>query len=251
MVAEWSHSGRHSHRSMHTIGSTEVAQRRHTGGGRLRIEELSFAAGRNYYVATIRRPLCIHSATTAMPCTWSLLSHLSDRWATNLLGDPSVTILNTFKLDGDMASMATVLRTSCIPPLNGQGNHAACFEPPTATRPVLWSHGGGTRSQLFVNKDFVVTRDSMKSSMKSIPQGLCKGVLTLSFSLSDASASLVPPLCLLWPTNTANRAITLVTTVPPFGDHCNPCATMAMALPPSSDLLCLYSNVGSSRKAQG
>ena len=56
------------------------------------------------------------------------------------------------------------------------------------------------------------------------------------FNLSDASASPVPPVCLRWLTNSVHWAITLVTTVPPFGDHGNPCATMAMGLPP----LCLF-----------
>ena len=53
--------------------------------------------------------------------------------------------------------------------------------------------------------------------------------------MSDASASLVPPLCFLLPTNSAFWAIIVATTVPPFGDHGNPWATMAMVLPP----LCL------------
>ena len=35
--------------------------------------------------------------------------------------------------------------TSCVPPLNVQGNHSASFVPSSATRPVLWSHKGGTK----------------------------------------------------------------------------------------------------------
>ena len=58
---------------------------------------------------------------------------------------------------------------------------------------------------------------------------------TLCINLSNASAFLVPPLCLLWPTNSVHWAITVATTVPPFGDHGNPSATLAMVLPP----LCL------------
>ena len=58
---------------------------------------------------------------------------------------------------------------------------------------------------------------------------------TLCINLSNASAFLVPPLCLLWPTNSVHRAITVATTVPPFRDHGNPSATLAMVLPP----LCL------------
>ena len=58
---------------------------------------------------------------------------------------------------------------------------------------------------------------------------------TLCINLSNASAFLVPPLCLLWPTNSVHWAITVATTVPPFGDHGNPSATLPMVLPP----LCL------------
>ena len=59
---------------------------------------------------------------------------------------------------------------------------------------------------------------------------------TLCINLSNASAFLVPPLCLLWPTNSVHWAITVATTVPPFGDHGKPSATLAMVLPP----LCLH-----------
>ena len=58
---------------------------------------------------------------------------------------------------------------------------------------------------------------------------------TLYINLSNASAFLVPPLSLLWPTNSVHWAITVATTVPPSGDHGNPSATLAMVLPP----LCL------------
>ena len=37
-------------------------------------------------------PFCNHGNAAASP-----LPHLSDRWATNLLGDPSATVLNMFK----------------------------------------------------------------------------------------------------------------------------------------------------------
>ena len=51
--------------------------------------------------------------------------------------------------------------------------------------------------------------------------------------IGDASASLVRPLCLLWPTNSVHWAMTVATTVPPFGDHGNPWASIATILPPS------------------
>ena len=60
---------------------------------------------------------------------------------------------------------------------------------------------------------------------------------TLCINLSDTSAFLVPPLCLLWTTNGVHWAITVATTVPPFSDHGNTWATMAMVLP-SLCLLC-------------
>ena len=60
---------------------------------------------------------------------------------------------------------------------------------------------------------------------------------TLCINLSDSSAFLVPPLCLLWTTNGVHWAITVATTVPPFSDHGNTWATMAMVLP-SLCLLC-------------
>ena len=53
--------------------------------------------------------------------------------------------------------------------------------------------------------------------------------------LSDASASLVPPLCPLWPTNCVHWAINVATILSPFGDNGYPWASMAMVLPP---LLC-------------
>ena len=63
----------------------------------------------------------------------------------------------------------------------------------------------------------------------------CALLWTLCINLSDASAFLVRPLCLPWPTNSVRWAITVATIVPPFGDHSNPWATLAMVLPP----LCL------------
>ena len=45
-----------------------------------------------------------------------------------------------------------------------------------------------------------------------------------------ASAFLVPPLCLLYPTNSVLWAITVATIVPAFGDHTNPQATKATVL---------------------
>ena len=63
---------------------------------------------------------------------------------------------------------------------------------------------------------------------------------TLCINLSNASAFLVPPLCILWLTNSVHWAIKVATTVPPFGDHGNPSTTLAMVLTP----LCLLCATG-------
>ena len=60
-------------------------------------------------------------------------------------------------------------------------------------------------------------------------------VVYIVYEFDDASASLVPPLCFLYPTNSIHQVIPVATTVPPFSDHSNHWATMAMAPPP----LCL------------
>ena len=60
-------------------------------------------------------------------------------------------------------------------------------------------------------------------------QGL-RPLWTLCINLSDASAFLVPPLCLLWPTSSVHWEITVATAVPPLGDHGNPWATLTMIL---------------------
>ena len=77
----------------------------------------------------------------------------------------------------------------------------------------------------------------MDAQWSAIGRPVKKCVLfwTLCINLSNASAFLVPPLCLLWPTDSVHWVITVATTVPPFGDHGNPSATSAMVLP----LLCL------------
>ena len=79
----------------------------------------------------------------------------------------------------------------------------------------------------------------------------CVLLYTFCINLSYASASLVPPLCLLWPTNSVLWVITVATTVPPFGDQGNRWATLAIVLPPPTTLLvCHYNNFGGSRNAQ-
>ena len=77
-----------------------------------------------------------------------------------------------------------------------------------------------------------------------VADGMCRGrplvapllLWTLCIKLSDASASLVQPLCLLWSTNSIRWA----TTVLPFGDHGNLWAIMAMVLHPLCLLCATY-----------
>ena len=121
-----------------------VAQRRHKGGRSVaHIDGLSFAAERLYYVTTIGRPLCIHSATTAMPLRpfWLI-------WTNVQRPSSSATLLRLFstrsKLDDDHGVHGDCW-TSCVPHLNDQGNHAVSFELPTATWSVSWSQEGGTQ----------------------------------------------------------------------------------------------------------
>ena len=55
-----------------------------------------FTTVRIFYRATNDRPLCIHSATTAIICAFPV-PPLSNLWATDLHGDLCTTVLNTLK----------------------------------------------------------------------------------------------------------------------------------------------------------
>ena len=98
---------------------------------------------RVFYWATNGRPLCIHSATTAICVPSSCLL-----WATCERPTSSATFVWLFwtcsKLHGDHGVPGDVW-TSYVPPLNDQGNRSASLLPSTATWPVLWSHKGGTK----------------------------------------------------------------------------------------------------------
>ena len=74
---------------------------------------------------------------------------------------------------------------------------------------------------------------------------------TLCINLSNASAFLVPPLCLLWPTDSVHWAIAVATTVSPFGDHGSPSATLAMVLPPLCLLCATYCAITADLVVQG
>ena len=74
---------------------------------------------------------------------------------------------------------------------------------------------------------------------------------TLCINLSNASAFLVPPLCLLWPIDSVHWAIAVATTVSPFGDHGSPSATLAMVLPPLCLLCATYCAITADLVVQG
>ena len=105
------------------------AQRKHRGGRNVaHIEGPSFAVERIYYVAgdhwpTIVHPFCNHGDAAASP-----LPHLSDRWATNLFGEPSATVLNTFKTWWRPWRLLNVLCTT--------------FERPRQPCCLLWASNG-------------------------------------------------------------------------------------------------------------
>ena len=124
-----------------------VGQRR-LNGGRRKAEALlkmihNVHNSTYFYGATNGWPLCIHSATTAMCVPSSCLL-----WATCERPTSLATFVRLFwtcsKLHGDHGVHGDVW-TSCVPPLNDQGNRSASFLPSTATWPVLWSHNGGRK----------------------------------------------------------------------------------------------------------
>ena len=113
MVAEWRHSGRHSDRSMDAMGRPKEVKCRYKGA------EASLKLIHNVYNSThfLRgdqwptpvHPFCDHGNACAL-----LLPPLNDRWATDLLGDLCVTVLNMLKT-ATMASMARCEHPLCHP----------------------------------------------------------------------------------------------------------------------------------------
>ena len=121
-----------------------VRQRRHNGGKRKAdVSPTLMHNVRIFYWATNGRPLCIHSATTAMCVPSSCLL-----WATCERPTSSTTFVRLFwtcsKLHGDHGVHGDVW-TSYVPPLNDQGNRSASLLPSTATWPVLGSHKEGAK----------------------------------------------------------------------------------------------------------
>ena len=140
VVAEWRHSGRHSDRSMDASGWPKEAQWWYKEGRS--VTQIDTQCSLSYW-ATNDRPLCIHSATTAMWVpSYCLL------WATCERPTSSATFVPLFwtcsKLHGDHGVHGDVW-TSYVPPLNDQGNRSASLLPSMATWPILWSHEGGTK----------------------------------------------------------------------------------------------------------
>ena len=83
------------------------------------------------------------------------------------------------------------------------------------------------------------------------PVKKCVLLWTLCIKLSDASAFIVPPLCLLLPTNSVQWGFTVATTVAPFGDHGNHWATLAMVLPPLCPLCATFCATTAALVVQG
>ena len=141
VVAEWRHSGRHMLSGRYWLfkGGPMVVQGRQKHCSNW---YTMFTTVRIVYGATNPRPLCIHSATTAMCVPSSCLLCVTCEWPT------SSTFVRLFwtcsKLHGDHGVHGDVW-TSCVPPLNDQGNRSASFLPSTATWPVLCSHNGGRK----------------------------------------------------------------------------------------------------------
>ena len=127
MVAEWRQSSRHRHRSKHAIGGTEEAQGRQKRRPHWWTELWSRTHMlRGDHWPTIVHPFCNHGDAAASP-----LPHLSDRWATNLLGDPSATVLNMFKTWWRPWRPWRLLNVLC-----------ATFERPRQPCCLLWASNG-------------------------------------------------------------------------------------------------------------
>ena len=140
VVAEWRHSGRHSDRSMDAIGRPKEAQWWYKEGRRVAQIDTHI-----FYWATNGRPLCIHSATTAMCVPSSCLL-----WATCERPTSSATFVRLFwtcsKLHGDHGVHGDVW-TSYVPPLNDQGKRSVSLLPSTATWPFCGRTREAQRSQ--------------------------------------------------------------------------------------------------------
>ena len=141
-----------------------VGQRRHNGGTRKAGVSLKLINNvRIFYWATNGRPLCIHSATTAMYVPSSCLL-----WATCERSTSSATFVRLFwtcsKLHGDHGVHVDVW-TSYVPPLNDQ----ATVPPPFCLQ---------RRPGQFCGR----TREAQRS------QPLCKGGKTL-YQGTDRSSS--------------------------------------------------------------
>ena len=144
-VLPWSLNGGTVVDTVITQWTPLVGQRRHNGGTRKADMSLKLIHNvRIFHWATNGRPLCIHSATTAMCVPSSCLL-----WATCERPTPSGTFVRLFwtcsKLHGDHGvHVHGNVWTSYVPPLNDQSNRSASLLPSTATWPVLWSHKGST-----------------------------------------------------------------------------------------------------------
>ena len=93
VVTEWRHSGRHSDRSMDAIGRPKEAQWWYKEGRRVAQIDTQcshFLLGDQW--STTVHPFCDHGDVCAF-----ILPPLSDRWATDLVGDLCATVFNMLK----------------------------------------------------------------------------------------------------------------------------------------------------------
>ena len=121
-----------------------VGQRRHNGGTRKADALLKLIHNvhnsTHFNGATNGRPLCIHSATRAMCVPSSCLL-----WATCERPTSSATFVRLLCTCSKPHGVHGDVWTSCVPPLNDQGNRSASFLPLTETWPLLWSDNGGRK----------------------------------------------------------------------------------------------------------
>ena len=212
VVAEWRYSGRHCDRSMDAIGRPKEAPWWYKEGRSVaQIDTQGFTTVRIFYGATLGRPLCIHSYLQPRRCVCrppaSFERPVSDRPPRRPLCDCFESAQN---FTATMASMAMSER-----PVYHPWTTKATVRPPFC---LQW------RPSQFWGR----TREAQRS------QPLCKGGINIVYQFERCFCL---PCTTTLPTLADQLSDHMATTVPPFGDHGNPWATLSMVLPPLS-LLC-------------
>ena len=140
VVAEWWHSGRHSHRSMDAIGRPNEAQWWNKEGRRV----AQIDAQCSHFLLADQWPTTVHPFCDQGNVCAFILPPLSDRWATDLLGDLCATVLNMLKNSRRPWRPWRCLNVLCATlerPRQPFGLPSA-FNGDLAS---LWSHKGGTK----------------------------------------------------------------------------------------------------------